>query len=82
MNLLLVNHYAGTPALGMEYRPYYLAREWVRLGHRVMIVAATYSHVRTRQPEAAEAERQAARARIELAAAVSAWRQALGLLPQ
>ena len=54
MNLLLVNHYAGTPSLGMEYRPYYLAREWVRLGHRVMIVAATYSHVRTRQPEAGD----------------------------
>jgi cobalt-zinc-cadmium efflux system outer membrane protein len=33
------------------------------------------------EAEAAEAERQAARARIELAAAVSAWRQALGLLP-
>lgn len=32
--------------------------------------------------EAAEAERQAARTRIELAAAISAWRQALGLLPQ
>ena len=32
--------------------------------------------------EAAEAERQAARSRIELAAAISAWRQALGLLPQ
>ncbi|GAP38766.1 TolC family protein [Piscinibacter sakaiensis] len=34
------------------------------------------------EAEAAEAERQAARSRIELAAAVSAWRQALGLLPQ
>lgn len=33
------------------------------------------------EAEAAEAERQAARARIELAAAISAWRQALGLLP-
>ena len=32
--------------------------------------------------EANEAERQAARSRIELAAAISAWRQALGLLPQ
>ena len=30
----------------------------------------------------AKAERQAARSRIELAAAISAWRQALGLLPQ
>ena len=52
MNLLLLNHYAGTPALGMEYRPYYLAREWVRLGHRVQIIAANFSHVRTRQPRA------------------------------
>lgn len=34
------------------------------------------------EAEAAEAERQAVRARIELAAAISAWRQALGLLPQ
>ena len=51
MNILLINHYAGTPALGMEYRPYYLAREWVRMGHRVQIVAADFSHVRARQPE-------------------------------
>jgi cobalt-zinc-cadmium efflux system outer membrane protein len=34
------------------------------------------------EAEAAEAERQAARTRIELAAAISAWRQAQGLLPQ
>ena len=52
MNILLLNHYAGTPELGMEYRPYYLAREWVRLGHVVHILAATYSHVRSQQPQA------------------------------
>ncbi|HRH85785.1 MAG TPA: TolC family protein [Rubrivivax sp.] len=34
------------------------------------------------EAEATEAERQAARSRIELAAAISVWRQALGLLPQ
>lgn len=34
------------------------------------------------EAEATEAERQASRTRIELSAAVSAWRQALGLLPQ
>ena len=56
MNILLVNHYAGSPRDGMEYRPYYLAREWVRAGHRVQIVAAAYSHVRTRQPGSIGAE--------------------------
>lgn len=54
MNILYLNHYAGSPALGMEYRPYYLAREWVRAGHRVQMVAASWSHVRTRQPAAGE----------------------------
>jgi cobalt-zinc-cadmium efflux system outer membrane protein len=34
------------------------------------------------EAEAADAQRQQARAGIDLAAAVSAWRQALGLLPQ
>lgn len=52
MNILYLNHYAGSPTLGMEYRPYYLAREWVRSGHRVQIVAASFSHVRSRQPVA------------------------------
>lgn len=50
MNILYLNHYAGSPALGMEYRPYYLAREWVRAGHRVRMVAASFSHVRSLQP--------------------------------
>jgi glycosyltransferase involved in cell wall biosynthesis len=51
MNILVLNHYAGSPALGMEYRPYYLAREWVRGGHHVRILAADFSHVRARQPD-------------------------------
>jgi glycosyltransferase involved in cell wall biosynthesis len=54
MNIVYIEHYAGTPALGMEFRPYYLAREWVRAGHRVQILAASYSHVRARQPEVGE----------------------------
>jgi glycosyltransferase involved in cell wall biosynthesis len=53
MNILLINHYAGSVRHGMEYRPYYLAREWVRLGHRVHILAASHSHVRTQNPELA-----------------------------
>jgi glycosyltransferase involved in cell wall biosynthesis len=50
MNILLINHYAGSVRHGMEYRPYYLAREWVRAGHEVTIVAASASHVRTQAP--------------------------------
>ncbi|HET9644904.1 MAG TPA: glycosyltransferase family 4 protein [Burkholderiaceae bacterium] len=51
MKLLYLNHYAGAPHLGMEYRPYYLAREWVRAGHAVQMLGAGFSHVRARQPE-------------------------------
>ncbi|AGU52433.1 putative glycosyltransferase [Variovorax paradoxus B4] len=50
MRILLINHYAGSPLHGMEYRPYYLAREWVRAGHEVCVVAASHSHVRRVQP--------------------------------
>lgn len=50
MNILYINHYAGGPSYGMEFRPYYLAREWVRARHAVTIVAASFSHVRAQQP--------------------------------
>ena len=50
MNILYLNHYAGSPRHGMEYRPYYLSREWVRAGHQVTLVAAGHSHVRATQP--------------------------------
>ncbi len=51
MRILLINHYAGSPRHGMEYRPWYLAREWLRQGHAVRVVAASRSHVRSVQPE-------------------------------
>ena len=51
MHILLINHYAGSPRHGMEYRPYYLAREWVQMGHQVTILASSYSHVRTVSPD-------------------------------
>ncbi len=49
--ILYIEHYAGSPTLGMEFRPYYLAREWVRMGYRVDIVAADYSHLRAENPK-------------------------------
>lgn len=46
MNIMIINHYAGSPAMGMEYRPYYMAQEWIKMGHRVVILAGDYSHLR------------------------------------
>ncbi len=51
MNILLINHYAGSTEMGMEFRPYYFAREWVRMGHRVHVIAADYSHLRVKNPK-------------------------------
>lgn len=50
MNILLINHYAGSPQHGMEYRPYYLAHEWILTGHQVYIIASSSSHVRSKSP--------------------------------
>lgn len=38
----------------MVFRYFYLGREWVRLGHRVDVVAASWSHVRRVNPSAGE----------------------------
>lgn len=51
MRILLINHYAGSKAHGMEYRPFYLAREWQKLGCETTIVAASFSHLRTTSQE-------------------------------
>lgn len=51
MNILLINHYAGSIRHGMAYRPYHFAIEWIKAGHTVTIVAASFSHVRFCQPQ-------------------------------
>lgn len=50
MNIIIINHYAGSPDYGMEYRPYFLAKEWKSHGHQVMIIASNHSHLRKRKP--------------------------------
>lgn len=50
MNILLINHYAGSKDYGMVFRPYNIGRELVRMGHNVTIVAASYAHVRIKNP--------------------------------
>jgi len=51
MNILIINHYAGSPSYGMEYRPYHFAREWIKAGHKVTIASASFSHLRLTQPK-------------------------------
>jgi glycosyltransferase involved in cell wall biosynthesis len=51
MNIVLINHYAGSIYHGMEFRPYYLAKEWIKAGHDAVIVAASFSHLRQKNAE-------------------------------
>ena len=51
MNILYIDHYAGSPDMGMEFRPYYFAREWQKMGHHVRIVAGDFSHLRIQNPK-------------------------------
>ena len=53
MNILYLEHYAGSPEMGMEFRPYYLSREWLKMGHKVTIIAGDYSHLRKTNPDVA-----------------------------
>ena len=50
MNILYINHYAGSVSMGMEFRPFYFAREWKKMGHNVRIIGATFSHLRKVNP--------------------------------
>jgi glycosyltransferase involved in cell wall biosynthesis len=50
MKLIILNHYAGGPALGMEHRPWFLANSWIKMGHEARIIAASFAHTRTQQP--------------------------------
>lgn len=51
MHIVYLEHYAGSPQYGMEFRPYFLAQRWVKAGHHVTIVASAYSHLRTKNPD-------------------------------
>ncbi|WP_411676141.1 glycosyltransferase family 4 protein [Caproicibacter sp.] len=51
MNILYINHYAGSRLHGMEFRPWFMAKRWVQAGHTVTIAASSYSHLRTKNPD-------------------------------
>ncbi len=46
-----INDYAGSPYHGMEFRHYYLAKEWVKKGYKVYIITASYSHLFRKKPK-------------------------------
>ncbi len=48
-NIWIINEYAGTPYCGMTFRHYYLAKELVRLGHKVTIFPSSFSHYKLKQ---------------------------------
>lgn len=46
MNIWYINHYATPPTYGVAGRPYYLANNLERLGHKVTVICATQHHLR------------------------------------
>ncbi|PWF22175.1 glycosyltransferase family 4 protein [Corticimicrobacter populi] len=50
-HIVIVSPFAGSPRHGMVLRNYMMAREWVKQGCRVTIVASAYSHYRASQPD-------------------------------
>jgi glycosyltransferase involved in cell wall biosynthesis len=52
----IINHYAGSRVHGMEYRHYYLAQQFKRMGHRPVIIGAAFHHLLTKRPDKETAE--------------------------
>lgn len=46
----IINQYASTPDTGMGGRHYYLARELAKQGHKVYLIAASYTHILRKPP--------------------------------
>ena len=44
-NIWIINQYTGTPYYGMNYRSYYLAKEFVKQGYNVTIFTSSFSHL-------------------------------------
>jgi len=50
-NIWIINQYTGTPYYGMNYRSYYLAKEFVKSGNKVTIFSGSYSHLFVHLPK-------------------------------
>ena len=51
MNIWIINQYAGSPYYGMNYRSYYLSKEFIQKGHKVQLFAASFSHLFKHLPQ-------------------------------
>ncbi|MCC8417453.1 MAG: glycosyltransferase family 4 protein [Rickettsia endosymbiont of Bryobia graminum] len=51
MNILYLDHYAGSTQYGRSFRPYYLGTEWIKKNHKVFVVGGSFSHLRNKQPD-------------------------------
>jgi glycosyltransferase involved in cell wall biosynthesis len=51
----IINHYAGSRVHGMEYRHYYLAQQFARMGHKPAIICASFHHLLTKLPDESSA---------------------------
>lgn len=50
-NILIINEYVGSLKHGMNFRHYYLAKEFVKRGYNTTIVTASYSHFLKKFPD-------------------------------
>jgi glycosyltransferase involved in cell wall biosynthesis len=46
-----INDYAGSAYHGMEFRNYYFAKEFVKMGYKVYIISASYMHLFKKMPK-------------------------------
>ncbi len=50
-NIWIINQYTGSPHYGMNYRSYYLSKEFIKNGNNVTIFSGSYSHLFVNLPE-------------------------------
>lgn len=50
-NIWIINDYAGSPYHGMEFRHFYLGKQFLELGYSVNVISSHYSHLFKNLPE-------------------------------
>ncbi len=50
MKIMYICDQVGSADMGMVFRPYYMSKEWLKLGHEVTIVANSFAHNRKKNP--------------------------------